>query len=78
LAKAPDAGEAQPHTTRDVFDPEAMAIVPHGIHQRTELKPGQVVRGPAIIVEDETSTLVNRHYDARILASGYLSLEWNK
>jgi hypothetical protein len=37
---------------------------------------GKTVPGPAIIAEDETSTLVNRHYDAHVLATGYLSLEW--
>lgn len=74
---SPDTGIADPETTRDVFDPEIMQHIPHGIFPRETLKPGQVVPGPAIITEDETSTLVNRHYNARMLSSGYLSLEWN-
>jgi len=39
--------------------------------------PGVVVRGPAIIVEEETSTLVSRHFDATILSSGYIELTRN-
>lgn len=77
MGSVAEAGQATPETTRDVFDPEMMAPIPHGIYPRKSLKPGQIVTGPAIITEDETSTLVNRHYDARVLASGYLSLEWN-
>jgi N-methylhydantoinase A len=74
--QVPPMGAAQPELIRDVFDPEAMKAVPHGIYRRSALHPGQTVPGPAIIAEDETSTLVNRHYDAHVLATGYLSLEW--
>ena len=76
LDEAPEQGAAVPHETRDVFDPEALAAVAHSIHHRRHLRPGQRVRGPAIIVEDETSTLVSQHYEARVLASSTLSLEW--
>lgn len=74
----PEGDVATPESTRDVFDPEAMQPIPHGIYPRKSLSPGQIVQGPAIIIEDETSTLVNRHYNARVLASGYLSLEWTQ
>jgi N-methylhydantoinase A len=60
---------------RDVFDTELLRPVEHLIVRRDELQPGMLVPGPAIIVEEETSTLVSRHFDATILASGSIQLE---
>jgi N-methylhydantoinase A len=71
----PAGVEAQPESIRQVFDPDLMEATPHGIHNRASLEPGMIVRGPAVIYEDDTSTLVGRNFDVRILASGYLSLE---
>lgn len=67
--------KAQPSSRRAIFDPELMEALDHGIHVRRELAPGAVVEGPAVIVEDETSTLVGRNFDALILQSGYIQLE---
>lgn len=69
------AGKAQASSHRAIFDPELMKTLEHGIHVRRELAPGMVVEGPAVIVEDETSTLVGRNFDALILQSGYIQLE---
>jgi N-methylhydantoinase A len=66
---------AAPAEERSVFDPELMRGLVHGIHTRSSLTPGMVVEGPAVIVEDETSTLVGRNFDALILQSGYIQLE---
>jgi N-methylhydantoinase A len=78
MPEVEDRGAARPLEMRDVFDPELTKAIPHGIYARKNLEPGQIVPGPAIIFEDETSTLINRHYDARVLSSGYLSLEWKE
>ncbi|SIO72081.1 N-methylhydantoinase A [Burkholderia sp. GAS332] len=67
--------KAQPSSRRGIFDPELMETLEHGIYVRRELSPGMVVAGPAVIVEDETSTLVGRNFDALILQSGYIQLE---
>lgn len=67
--------KAVPQHTRAIFDPELMQTLEHGIHTRGALAPGMVVEGPAVIVEDETSTLVGRNFDALILQSGYIQLE---
>ena len=75
LADTPAGADATPFETRDIFDPDVMKALPHGIHLRRDLAPGHTVRGPAVIVEDETSTLVGRNFDATVLATGYLSLE---
>ena len=44
------------------------------IHERRDLRPGAVIPGPAIIVEDETSTVITRLFDACIDAFGYIEL----
>ena len=75
LAAVPPRGVARPEAMRDIFDPDLMARTPHGIHSRAALQPGMVVEGPAVILEDETSTLVGRTFDATVLESNYLLLE---
>jgi N-methylhydantoinase A len=69
----------QPHTpaparSRPVFDPESGEFVEVAIYDRRDLRPGAFVPGPAVIVEDETSTVVGRLFDARIDAFGYIEL----
>jgi N-methylhydantoinase A len=59
---------------RPVFDPDAGEFIEVGIHERRDLNPGAVIPGPAVIVEDETSTVVSRLFDARIDPFGYIEL----
>ena len=75
LEDAQACATAEPETVRPVFDAELMEAVPHGIYARSALRPGMKISGPAIVVEDETSTLIGRNFDARILASGYILME---
>jgi N-methylhydantoinase A len=44
-------------------------------YRRCNLKPGSRVNGPAIIVEDDTSTVVSPTFDATMNAQGYIVLE---
>ena len=39
---------------------------------RPDLEPGAVIPGPAIVAEDETSTLVTRRLTVRVTANRYL------
>jgi N-methylhydantoinase A len=71
---APPAYFPEPGWHRRVFDPEADAFVDTAIFARGELLPGAQIAGPAIIVEDETSTVVGKGFDARIDAFGYIEL----
>ena len=59
---------------RDVFDPARGSRVPSAIVSRANLKPGDKVLGPAIIVEDETSTIVTSPFDAVIQSEGSILL----
>jgi N-methylhydantoinase A len=70
----PPAIAATPARQRPVFDPESAEFVEVAIYERAALAPGATLAGPAVIVEDETSTVVGRNFDARINAYGYIEL----
>jgi N-methylhydantoinase A len=63
-----------PARRRPVFDADSADFIDVAIHDRAALAPGAVISGPAVIVEDETSTVVSRNFDARIDAFGYIEL----
>jgi N-methylhydantoinase A len=71
---APEPYMPDPARRRPVFDPETGEFVDVAIHERRDLEPGALILGPAVIVEDETSTVVGRLFDARIDAFGYIEL----
>lgn len=54
----------EPTVRRKVFDAASHVYLDAGIHSRTDLKPGDVVNGPAVIVERETSTLLTSSFKA--------------
>jgi N-methylhydantoinase A len=70
----PPASTAAEARRRPVFDPETGEFVEVGIYDRPSLSPGATLKGPAVIVEDETSTVISRNFDARIDAFGYIEL----
>ncbi len=55
-----------PSGTRTVFDAKLGKSVDVPVYERPRLKPGARVTGPALIVEDGTSTYVSASYDASI------------
>lgn len=59
---------------RDVIDPTIGERRPFGLFPREDLAPGDRLRGPAVIVERETSTIVSSRFDAAIDARGYIIL----
>ncbi len=59
---------------RAVFDPETGEFVEVAIYERPALAPGATLNGPAVVVEDETSTVIGRNFDARIDAFGYIEM----
>jgi N-methylhydantoinase A len=75
--EAPTAAEPykpQPARSRPVFDPDTGEFIEVAIYERANLHPGALIPGPAVIVEDETSTVVSRLFDASIDAFGYIEL----
>jgi N-methylhydantoinase A len=74
LARRPEPHTPEPARSRPVFDPDTGEFIEVAIYERRNLRPGTLIPGPAIIVEDETSTVVTRLFDARIDAFGYIEL----
>jgi N-methylhydantoinase A len=74
----PDPYTAQPARARPVFDPETGEFIEVAIHKRGDLRPGALIPGPAVIVEDETSIVVSQLFDARVNAFGYIELTRRK
>jgi N-methylhydantoinase A len=66
-------GEAAvPTSWRDVLDPGEGRVRSHAVYRRPDLRPGHTVQGPALIVEDETTTVISPPFDAHIDAHGYI------
>ncbi len=61
--------------TRDVTDPATGTTEPAAVFERTALAPGMALPGPALIVEDGTTTVVPRGVNARINALHQIVLE---
>jgi N-methylhydantoinase A len=61
---------ASPADRVEVVDPLSGKLERIALHNRSELTPGATIAGPALIVEDETTTLVTKRFTARIDALG--------
>ena len=72
-AKAAAAPKANGH--REVFDPVSGRHEKAALHERTSLSAGMSLDGPALIVEDGTTTVVPQGFSARINALGQIVLE---
>jgi N-methylhydantoinase A len=57
-----------PSSWRDIFDIGQGAWIKARLYRRSELPPGTTVAGPAIIVEESTSTVIGPGYDIAIAA----------
>jgi N-methylhydantoinase A len=60
---------------RRVYEPALGRIEEMPVYERCRLAPGMRIDGPAVIVEDETTTLVPASFGAEINASGYIVME---
>jgi N-methylhydantoinase A len=71
---APPDRPAPGGAAREVFDAAALQAVRYAVHLRADLRPGHFVRGPALVAEPETTTLIPAGRIARVDASGHLIL----
>jgi N-methylhydantoinase A len=69
-------GEAEPKARdrRPVFDPDSGEFLQVPIYWRDDLVPGARLAGPAVIAENDTSTVVSPLFDATIDQFGYIVL----
>ena len=66
--------DPKPRLRRPVFDPGTGKFADMPVYWRPDLTPGTNIKGPAVIAEDETSTIVSPNFDARIDRFGYIEL----
>jgi N-methylhydantoinase A len=75
VMQAPTKLAPAPSGRRSVFDPASGEFLETPVYRRMELKPGARIEGPALIVEDETTTVVAPSFTVTVNAVGYLILE---
>ena len=59
---------------REVFDPGTRRTIAHRLYERNELTNGLMIKGPAIIVEQETSTVISPSFNAQLNQFGDIEL----
>ncbi|MBS7696700.1 MULTISPECIES: hydantoinase/oxoprolinase family protein [unclassified Chelatococcus] len=65
---------ATPNERRTFFDPTTRSVADIPVYHRAALRAGATLSGPALVVEDETTTVVTRHFTATIDATGAIRL----
>jgi N-methylhydantoinase A len=73
-AAAMQPSEPKPRGRRPVFDPQVGAFAHVPIYWRSDLAPGAKINGPAVIAEDDTSTVVSALFEAHVDKFGYIAL----
>ena len=66
--------EPEPAARRALVDPAGGETVEVPVYRRAALRPGARIAGPAIVTEDETSTLIGPAFDATVNGFGYIEL----
>jgi N-methylhydantoinase A len=68
------ASDAAAAGTRMVRDTTTGEVASWSVYDRSALAPGARIAGPAIVAEDETSTLVCPGWDAVVNGLGYIEM----
>ncbi|MGI9424096.1 MAG: hydantoinase/oxoprolinase family protein [Hyphomicrobiaceae bacterium] len=74
IADIPIASEAVASGQCEVFDAGRGKRVTANVYERDQLAKGALITGPAIVVEEGTSTLVSSRFDAHVDGGGALVL----
>ena len=74
----PKRSASKPLRTRRVYDAALGKLTNAPVYWRFDLKPGMALKGPAIIAEHETSTIVGANFKASINSLGYIVMEKTK
>ena len=59
---------------RQMFDADTGEYATAQVYDRGALKPGEVLYGPAAIVEEQTTTIVSKHFKATLNNLGYIDI----
>jgi N-methylhydantoinase A len=65
----------RPLGSRGVFDAQAGRFIDYAVYQRCDFAPGACVPGPALVVEDETTTVATGAFTISLDARGNLILD---
>jgi len=65
---------ATPSGERKMFDPDTGRFVVAAVHNRDELVSGEIIEGPAAIVEEQTTTVISKHFRATTNNLGYIDI----
>jgi len=74
LPAGPNPATINATTTRRIYDSKLGQFVDAAVYDRGTLKPGDRFTGPAIVMEDGTSTFVTSSFDAHVDAGAALVL----
>ena len=70
-----DAYKPEPAGKRILMDAELGKFEEVPFYHRSSLNPGAAIDGPAVIIENDTSTVVSKRFRARIVRSDYIVME---
>ena len=65
----------KPRGRRLIYDPALGKQVMAPVYWRFDMRPGAAFKGPAIVAEDETSTIVGANFKGSLNSLGYIILE---
>jgi N-methylhydantoinase A len=74
VAATPKRRRVEGFATRDIFDGQKGRFLPAAVIARAAMAPGDFIAGPAVITEDETSTIITASREAIMQADGCLLL----
>lgn len=66
---------AEPIERRPVYEPALGRMTEMAVYRRADLRPGATIDGPAVVVEDETTTIVPASFGAAINRRGDIVME---
>ncbi|MFQ5755823.1 MAG: hydantoinase/oxoprolinase family protein [Acidiferrobacterales bacterium] len=75
LAQVPVRDAPPPDAQRAVLDPVRGEFIDARVFRRDALAPGMRIEGPALVVENETTTVVSSAFTLGVNALGYLVLD---
>ncbi len=78
LSQVPARAAPSPSAERSVFDPGSGDFIEAAVYRRDALAPGMRIEGPALVVEDETTTVVSPAFTLSVNALSYLVMERKK
>jgi N-methylhydantoinase A len=61
-----------------MFDPNLREFINVPVYARSALRPGNLIQGPAVIAEDETTTIITSGFTAALDSSGAIRLTARK